>query len=83
MSMHTEFDKGSLLWVKAEIDSTLARASDALSQYATNKDAAVLKHAKTHLHQAYGALDLVELTGLARFCEEVEQDHNVLLYHIE
>ena len=73
MSMHTEFDKGSLLWVKAEIDSTLARASDALSQYTTNKDAAVLKHAKTHLHQAYGALDLVELTGLARFCEEVEQ----------
>ncbi|WP_288843603.1 hypothetical protein, partial [uncultured Deefgea sp.] len=65
MSVHTEFDKGSLLWVKAEIDSTLARASDALEQYRSNKDTAVLKHAKTHLHQAYGALDLVELTGLA------------------
>ncbi len=73
MSMHTEFDKGSLLWVNAEIESTLGKANDALNLYLQSSDAANLKHAATYLHQAFGALDLVELTGVARFCEEIEQ----------
>jgi chemosensory pili system protein ChpA (sensor histidine kinase/response regulator) len=73
MSMHTEFDKGSLLWVNAEIESTLTKSSDALALFLQTADAANLKHAASYLHQAFGALDLVELTGLARFCEEIEQ----------
>ncbi|WP_051279700.1 hybrid sensor histidine kinase/response regulator [Chitinilyticum aquatile] len=73
MSIHTEFDKGSLIWVKGEIDSALQRTREALAQAATSGDTASLRHARTHLHQAYGALELVELTGLARFCEEAEQ----------
>ncbi|WP_028456464.1 hybrid sensor histidine kinase/response regulator [Chitinilyticum litopenaei] len=79
MSVHTEFDKGSLVWVKGEIDSALQRSREALQQAATSGDAASLRHARTHLHQAYGALELVELAGLARFCEEAEQ----LLMHLE
>ncbi|AOY01232.1 Hpt domain-containing protein [Jeongeupia sp. USM3] len=73
MSVHTEFDRGSLVWVKSEIDQTLTRAADALGQYRNEPDAALLKHAQTHLHQCFGALQMVELDGLARFCEEIEQ----------
>ncbi|BCL77138.1 hypothetical protein JHS3_28740 [Jeongeupia sp. HS-3] len=73
MSVHTEFDRGSLVWVKSEIEQTLTRAADALNQYCNEPDAALLKHAQTHLHQGFGALQMVELEGLARFCEEIEQ----------
>ncbi|WP_035057920.1 Hpt domain-containing protein [Andreprevotia chitinilytica] len=77
MSVHTEFDQGSLIWVKGELEQTLARAADALARYASApadaSDTALLKHAQTHLHQAAGALQMVSLDGLARFVEEVEQ----------
>ncbi|AMC36212.1 Hpt domain-containing protein [Janthinobacterium sp. B9-8] len=73
MSAHTEFDLGSLVWVKSEIEQTLQKASQALAQFGETKDSALLKHARTFLHQAYGAVQMVELTGLARFCEEIEQ----------
>ncbi|MDR3411378.1 MAG: Hpt domain-containing protein [Formivibrio sp.] len=73
MSLHTEFDKGSLIWVKGEIEETLARASEALLQFSTRGDETALRHAQTYLHQACGALGMVDLTGLARFCEEIER----------
>ncbi|SMC26920.1 chemosensory pili system protein ChpA (sensor histidine kinase/response regulator) [Andreprevotia lacus DSM 23236] len=73
MSVHTEFDQGSLIWVKGELEQTLARAGDALVAYREKTDAALLKHAQTHLHQAAGALQMVGLDGLARFGEEIEQ----------
>ena len=73
MSVHTEFDHGSLVWVKGELEQTLSRAATALGQYQNAPDAALLKHAQTHLHQAVGALHMVELAGLARYCEEIEQ----------
>lgn len=73
MSVHTEFDNSSLLWVKSEIDGSLAQAREALQRYAAAADQDALRHAQTHLHQIYGALTLVELQGLARFCEETEQ----------
>lgn len=73
MSLHTEFDKGSLIWVKNEIEETFSRAQDALQRYAAGGEDTVLKHAQTHLHQACGALTLVDLPGVARFCEEIEQ----------
>ncbi|GGP26023.1 Hpt domain-containing protein [Silvimonas amylolytica] len=72
MSVHTEFDQGSLIWVKGELEQTLGRAAEALKQFGTTPDAALLKHAQTHLHQAVGALQMVELQGLARYCEEAE-----------
>ena len=73
MSAHTEFDLGSLVWVKSEIEQTLQKAAQALAQFGETNDSALLKHARTFLHQAYGAVQIVELTGLARFCEEIEQ----------
>ncbi|HSC79110.1 MAG TPA: Hpt domain-containing protein, partial [Chitinolyticbacter sp.] len=73
MSAHTEFDQGSLVWLKGELDQTLARASEALKKHESEPDSAHLKHAQTHLHQSVGALEMVELAGLARFCEEIEQ----------
>ncbi|WP_283147724.1 Hpt domain-containing protein [Silvimonas soli] len=72
MSVHTEFDQGSLIWVKGELEQTLSRAAEALKQFGSVQDAALLKHAQTHLHQAVGALQMVELQGLARYCEEAE-----------
>ncbi|MBB5193231.1 chemosensory pili system protein ChpA (sensor histidine kinase/response regulator) [Silvimonas terrae] len=72
MSVHTEFDQGSLIWVKGELEQTLGRAAEALKQFGDAPDAALLKHAQTHLHQAVGALQMVELQGLARYCEEAE-----------
>ncbi|GLS05598.1 hypothetical protein GCM10007860_27550 [Chitiniphilus shinanonensis] len=73
MSVHIEFDQGSLVWLKGELEQTLARATESLRKQQTEPDAAHLKHAQTHLHQAVGALEMVELAGLARFCEEIEQ----------
>lgn len=73
MSLHTEFDKGSLIWVKGEIDATLSRASEALLQFSDHGEEAALRQAQTHLHQACGALGMVDLAGLARFCEEIER----------
>ncbi|MDW5416283.1 Hpt domain-containing protein [Iodobacter sp. CM08] len=73
MSAHTEFDLGSLVWVKSEIEQTLQKAAQALAQFGETNDSALLKHARTFLHQAHGAVQMVELTGLARFCEEIEQ----------
>lgn len=73
MSPHTEFDKGSLIWVKSEIEETLSRAREAMLQFAEGGGESSLRHAQTHLHQAAGALTMVDLAGLARFCEELEQ----------
>ncbi|WP_375591917.1 Hpt domain-containing protein [Chitiniphilus eburneus] len=73
MSVHTEFDQGSLVWLKGELEQTLSRATESLRKQQTEPDAPHLKHAQTHLHQAVGALEMVELAGLARFCEEIEQ----------
>lgn len=73
MSLHTEFDKGSLIWVKGEIEESLARTRESLQQYAEAGSDAALKHAQTYLHQVCGALTLVDLPGFSRFCEELEQ----------
>lgn len=73
MSVHTEFDNSSLVWVKSEIDDSLLRVRDALQRVTTGNDSDALRHAQIYLHQVYGALTLVELPGLARFCEELEQ----------
>lgn len=73
MSVHSEFDVGSLVWVKGEIDQALSRAGDCLTQYReAQSDTSQLKFCRTHLHQVTGALQMVGLDGAARFAEEVE-----------
>lgn len=73
MGAHNEIDVGSLVWVKGEIDQAIERARQCLGQFQQNPgDASQLKFARTHLHQVTGAVQMVGLDGVARFCEEVE-----------
>jgi chemosensory pili system protein ChpA (sensor histidine kinase/response regulator) len=61
------FDTGPLSWVIGEIRGALERASTAVSDAATRSSEAqptLLLHAKTHLHQAHGALQMVDVEGV-------------------
>jgi chemosensory pili system protein ChpA (sensor histidine kinase/response regulator) len=69
------FDTGPLSWVIGEIREALNRSKgaihDAVSQDA---DAQItsLRHAKSFLHQAHGALQIVDVDGIALITETVE-----------
>ena len=72
--MPSVIDIGPLSWVKSEIDSSLERARASLKGYAANLgDRKPLKAAQSHLHQAYGAVQIVGLNGVSRFFEEAER----------
>ena len=74
-----DFDLGPLSWVQAEIDQALARGLDALAAYAAAPaDATPLKHARTHVHQAAGAIQMVGLDAVVAFTDEVERQLNRL-----
>jgi chemosensory pili system protein ChpA (sensor histidine kinase/response regulator) len=67
-------DIGPLSWVKSEIDSSLDRARASLKAFAAQSgDRKALKAAQAHLHQAYGAVQIVGLQGVSRFFEETER----------
>ncbi len=62
------FDTGPLSWVIGEIRDALGRSGTALRDAAGRSPEAqptLLLHAKTHLHQAHGALQLVDVEGVA------------------
>jgi chemosensory pili system protein ChpA (sensor histidine kinase/response regulator) len=69
------FDTGPLSWVMGEIREALTRSKTAL-QEAVTQDAEAkstsLRHAKTYLHQAHGALQIVDIDGVAIITETVE-----------
>jgi len=67
-----DFDIGPLTWVKAEIDNALAAAHDALSSW-NGEDLTPLKIAAAHLHQVYGALQIVDLQGVSLLTTETER----------
>lgn len=74
MAATTELDLGPLSWVKGEIDLALGRANEALGKFSENTDdSAQLKFARTHLHQAHGALSIVGLDGVTQFSDVIEQ----------
>jgi chemosensory pili system protein ChpA (sensor histidine kinase/response regulator) len=74
MAATTDLDLGPLSWVKGEIDLALGRAFDALGKFSGNPDdSAQLRFARTHLHQAHGALSIVGLDGITQFSETIEQ----------
>ncbi len=74
MAAATDLDLGPLSWVKGEIDLALGRAHEALGKFGENPgDSAQLKFARTHLHQAHGALSIVGLDGVTQFSETIEQ----------
>ncbi len=69
-----DFDLGPLSWVQGEIDQALARGLTSLSAFRSNaKDVASLKHARTHIHQATGAIQMVGLDAVAAFTDEIER----------
>ena len=70
----TDFDLGPLSWVQGEIDQALTRGLESLAAYrATGKDLTSLKHARTHIHQAAGAIQMVGLDAVVAFTDEVER----------
>ena len=61
------FDTGPLSWVIGEIRDALERSGSALNDAAARSLEAqptLLLHAKTHLHQAHGALQMVDVEGV-------------------
>ncbi len=69
-----DFDLGPLSWVQGEIDQALGRGLDALASFrASGKDVSSLKHARTHIHQATGAIQMVGLDAVAAFTDEIER----------
>ncbi|MEO6749272.1 MAG: hybrid sensor histidine kinase/response regulator, partial [Casimicrobiaceae bacterium] len=69
-----EFDLGPLSWVQGEIDHALTRGLESLAAYkASPKDAIALKHARTHVHQAAGAIQMVGLDAVVAFTDEIER----------
>ena len=71
----TSFDTGPLSWVIGEIRDALARASTSLREAAGRSPEAqptLLLHAKTHLHQAHGALQMVDVEGVGVYTGAAE-----------
>ena len=69
-----DFDLGPLSWVQAEIDQALSRGLEALAAFSAQpKDVTSLKHARTHVHQAAGAIQMVGLDAVVAFTDEVER----------
>ena len=71
---NADFDLGPLSWVQGEIDQALARGLEALAAYrAPPHDTGALKHARTHVHQAAGAIQMVGLEAVVAFTDEIER----------
>ncbi len=69
-----DFDLGPLSWVQGEIDQALNRGLEALATFKANPaDPTALKHARTHVHQAAGAIQMVGLDAAVAFTDEVER----------
>ena len=70
----SEFDLGPLSWVQGEIDQALTRGIESLATFrAAPADPAPLKHARTHIHQAAGAIQMVGLDAVVAFSDEIER----------
>ncbi|MCP5279067.1 MAG: Hpt domain-containing protein [Thiobacillus sp.] len=67
-----DFDIGPLTWVKPELDNALLAALEALGGW-NGEDTNPLKAAAAHLHQVYGALQIVDLRGVSLLTAATEQ----------
>jgi chemosensory pili system protein ChpA (sensor histidine kinase/response regulator) len=66
-------DTGPLSWVMGELRSSLERSLESLRAFSKNpEDVGALRLARSDLHQAHGALQLVDLEGVSLITEEVE-----------
>lgn len=71
MNTAIEFDLGPLTWIKPEVDRALAATLEAIAAW-DGREPAGLRAAAAHLHQATGAMQIVDLRGVALVCEAVE-----------
>ena len=72
----SHFDTGPLSWVIGEIRDALERSGSALLDAAARSPEAqptLLLHAKTHLHQAHGALQMVDVEGVGLLTAAAER----------
>ncbi|CDG81431.1 hybrid sensor histidine kinase/response regulator [Janthinobacterium agaricidamnosum] len=85
-----QFDSGPLSWVMAEIRESLLRSKTALFEAGgreREERSTALQHARTHLHQAHGALVMVDIDGAALITLAAEQaldrfKDGTLEYHV-
>jgi chemosensory pili system protein ChpA (sensor histidine kinase/response regulator) len=69
-----EFDLGPLTWVHGEIDQALTRGVEALAGFKSSpRDETSLKHARAHIHQAAGAIQMVGLDAVTAYTDELER----------
>ena len=75
-ALAAQFDTGPLSWVLGEIRDALDRSSRSLLDAAGRSPEAqqtLLLHAKSHLHQAHGALQMVDVGGVEGITGAAEQ----------
>ncbi len=68
-------DTGPLSWVMVEIREALGRSKTALFEAggrSPEDQATQLQHAKSHLHQAHGALQMVDIEGVVEMTQLAE-----------
>jgi len=71
-----QFDTGPLSWVMVEIREALVRSRTALFEAggrAPEDQATSLQHARSHLHQAHGALQMVDVDGVEVMTHSAEE----------
>jgi len=71
-----QIDTGPLSWVMVEIRESLGRSRTALFEAggrAPEDQATQLQHAKSHLHQAHGALQMVDIDGVVQLTQVAEE----------
>jgi chemosensory pili system protein ChpA (sensor histidine kinase/response regulator) len=72
-----DFDLGPLTWVQGEIDQALTRGLEALAVFkASPREITSLKHARSHVHQAAGAIQMVGLDAVTAYTDELERQLN-------
>ena len=68
------FDAGPLSWVHAEIGQALTRGLESLAAFkGSPSDPAPLKHARAHVHQAAGAIQMVGMDAVVVYTDEIER----------
>lgn len=74
MKSLSPIDVTVLTWLKPELDGTLKLAGSALERHVDDgQGVAALRECGEHLHQVAAILNMVELTGPARFAEEMDR----------
>jgi chemosensory pili system protein ChpA (sensor histidine kinase/response regulator) len=70
------FDTGPLSWVMGEIREALTRSKTSIREAVvqdSDTQPTSLRHAKAYLHQAHGALQIVDVDGVALITDAIER----------